>query len=64
MRKHRIRPKHLAEASGVARNQLYDYRRNTSSPVISTARRIVKGVRALGYPCTFNDLFPLDDNDE
>jgi transcriptional regulator with XRE-family HTH domain len=63
MRARGILPKDLSRASGVTRTQLLDYRKNTSSPMISTARRLVKGVRRLGYACTFNDLWPLNDDD-
>ena len=63
MRGRGIRPKQLAQASGVARSQLLECRKDKSSPVISTARRLVHGVRKLGHACSFNDLWPLNDDD-
>ena len=63
MRERGINPKKLAEASHVSRTQLLEYRKKTQSPVISTARKLVNGVRKLGYECTFNDLWPLNDDD-
>lgn len=63
MRSRGIRPKILSVSSGVSLAQLLDYRKNRSSPVIRTARRLVRGVRKLGYSCTFNDLWPLNDDE-
>lgn len=58
-----IRLKRLVEGTGIARNQLYDYRMGRNSPTIALARKLRKGLTAIGYPCKMNDLFPLDDDD-
>ena len=63
LRRNKILPKHLAEASGVHRNQLVEYRQGKSSPTIPVVRKLLKGLHKMGYPCKANDLFPLDDDD-
>jgi transcriptional regulator with XRE-family HTH domain len=58
-------PAHVARASGVARSRLQLWRSGKSSPMLTTVRKLVQGMREMtGDPTVkANDLFPLDDDE-
>lgn len=47
----------------IPRSQLLRYRTGVASPTVKTARRIIKAFNDMGYKCTANDLFALDNDD-
>jgi hypothetical protein len=54
------------EAADVCRPRLLLWRVGKATPMLSSIRKLVKGVRKVARDptVTANDLFPLDDDDE
>ncbi|HSY50115.1 MAG TPA: hypothetical protein VLC46_14970 [Thermoanaerobaculia bacterium] len=55
----------VAQASHVCRQRLKVWRRGESSPLLSSIRKLVRGIRELTADpkVRANDLFPLDDDE-
>lgn len=58
-------PAHIARASDVCRSRLQLWRSGKSSPMLTSIRKLVQGMRAVtdDPAVEANDLFPLDDDD-
>ena len=56
-------PSEVAMASGVCRQRLQAWRYAKASPMLSSIRKLVRGMRNVSGDPTINanDLFPLDD---
>jgi hypothetical protein len=58
-------PTHVGRASHVCRQRLLVWRSGESSPMLSSIRKLVRGMREVTGDPTLraNDLFPLDDDE-
>jgi hypothetical protein len=56
---------HVARASGICRQRLRLWCAGKSSPMLTSIRKLVRGVRQItdDPDVTANDLFPLDDDE-
>lgn len=65
IRSRRLSLAEVVRASGVSRSRLLLWRAGRVSPMLSSIRKLVKGVRNVTRDptVTANDLFPLDDDE-